>query len=163
MDASDLIKTPEILARRGPSTYGVSIILFCLSGNMHDSRPWLGFGLPDFTRIAATEEALDEILADRDQLGRFIVDDAVASLRPSVFTPSESRIAMAYSDDEIAMTNAMIFQPVRWLDAKKRAIIASANLHIHYEVRGTSLMLLHPHGAERNQRSRPSRLDQMFA
>jgi len=50
-------------------------------------------------------------------------------------------MAMAYSEGEIAMTNAIIFQPVRWLDAQKRAIIASASLDVHYKVRGTSLLL----------------------
>jgi hypothetical protein len=48
---------------------------------------------------------------------------------------------MGYSDAEIAATNAMIFQRVRWLDAKKRAIIAAANLKVHYLVRGTPLLL----------------------
>jgi hypothetical protein len=132
---------PKFGMRLFAANIGGSILLFCLSGSMHDSRPWLGFGLPDFARIAATEAALDDILAHRSQLGRFIVDDAVGALRPSVFTPSELRMAMAYSEGEIAMTNAIIFQPVRWLDAQKRAIIASASLDVHYKVRGTSLLL----------------------
>jgi hypothetical protein len=92
-------------------------------------------------RVAATEVALDEILAHRGQLGHLIVDDAVGALRPSAFTSSELRIMMGFSDAEIAATNVMIFQNVPWLDAKKRAIIASAKLKVHYIVRGTSLLL----------------------
>jgi hypothetical protein len=132
---------PRLGVRLLAANVGVSILLFNFSGSMHDRRPWLSFGPPDFARVAATEAALDEILAHRDQLGHFIVDDAVGSLRPSAFTPSELRIMMGFSDAEIAATNVMIFQNVRWLDAKKRAIIASANLKVHYLARGTSLLL----------------------
>jgi hypothetical protein len=132
---------PRLGVRLLAANVGLSILLFSVSGGHHDRRPWLSFGPPDFARVAATEEALDEILNHRGQLGHFIVDDAVGSLRPSAFSPSELRMMMEYSDAEVAATNAMIFQKVRWLDAKKRAIIASADLKVHYRVRGTLLLL----------------------
>jgi hypothetical protein len=132
---------PRLGVRLLATNVGLSILLFNLSGGMHDRWPWLSFGLPDFARVVTTEEALDEILTHRDQLGHFIVDDAVGSLRPSAFTPGELRFMMGFSDAEIAATNVMIFQNVSWLDAKKRSIIASANLKVHYLVRGTSLLL----------------------
>jgi hypothetical protein len=119
----------------------LSILLFGFSGGMHDRRPWLSFGLPDLARVAVTESALDEILSHRDQLGHFVVDDAVGALRPAGFTRSELRVYMGFTDAEIGSLDAMFFQPVPWLATRKHEIIVAAALGVHYRVRGTSFLL----------------------
>jgi hypothetical protein len=119
----------------------LSVVLFAFSGGMHDRRPWQSFGMPDLGRIAATETALDAVIANRQQLEPMIVDDAVGALRPSGFHRSELRVLMDFSDADIQALQVMVFQPVPWLAARKAQIIAQADLVWHYRILGTSLRL----------------------
>jgi hypothetical protein len=119
----------------------LSVVLFAFSGGMHDRRPWQSFGLPKQTRIAATEAALDKIIASRAQLGPLIVDDAVGALRPSAFYRSELRILMDFTESEIKALHVMVFMPVGWLAERKKRIISAANLSWHYRIPGTKLLL----------------------
>ena len=123
----------------------LSVVLFAFSGGMHDRRPWQSFGMPNLGRIAATEAVLDTILANREQLGPMIVDDAVGALRPSGFHRSELRPLMNFSDAEIQAVQVVVFQPVPWLAVRKAQIIAQANLVWHYGIPGTSLRLYSRH------------------
>jgi len=119
----------------------LSVVLFAASGCMHDRRPWNSFWFPNTTLIAATESALDELLAHRVQLGPIIVDDAVGSLRPSAFGPAELRALMAFSATETEALNVLIFQPTSWLAARKQEIIAAAGLMSGYRMRRTRLLI----------------------
>ena len=119
----------------------LSLVLFAFSGGMHDRRPWQSFGLPKQTRIAATEAALDKIIASRAQLGPLIVDDAVGALRPTAFRHSELRMLMDFTDSEIKALRVMVFMPVVWLAKRKAQIISAANLSWHYRIPGTKLLL----------------------
>jgi hypothetical protein len=132
---------PRIALRLLATNVVLSIALFAFSGGMHDRRPWQSFGLPDTARIVATEAALDEILSHRDEIGPFIVDDAVGALRPSGFGKSELRILMGFTAAEVEGLNAMVFHPNPWLAARKQEIIAAAGLTTHYRVRGTRLLV----------------------
>jgi hypothetical protein len=120
---------------------GLSVLLFTFSGGMHDRRPWHSFGLPDTARIVATEKALDEILASRQQDRPFIVDDAVGALRPSAFRRSELRLLMDFTPDEIGAVHFMVFVPCVWLAKRKAQIISDAGLIWHYRIAGTALLL----------------------
>jgi hypothetical protein len=132
---------PRVALRLLAANVMLSIVLFTVSGGMHDGRPWENFGPPDTARIAATEAALDEILSHRHEIGPFVVDDAVGALRPSGFRRSELRLLMGFTAAEITALNAMVFYPTAWLSARKEEIIAAAGLSTHYRLRGTRLLL----------------------
>lgn len=123
----------------------LSVALFAFSGGMHDRRPWNSFGIPNAQRMAASDAALDMLLANRPVMGRMIVDDEVGSLRPEAFLPNELRPLMAFSAEELRGVDAFVFKPGGWLDGRKREIIREAGLAVHYRIRGTRLMLFSRH------------------
>jgi hypothetical protein len=120
----------------------LSIGLFAVSGNKADYRPWSHLAPLPSGRIAATEGALDVLLAHRASLGKIIVDDSVASLRAGAFSGSEIRNLLDFTDSEIAGTDALLsFGETSWLKSERAALISSAHLDWSYTIPDTSLIL----------------------
>ena len=120
----------------------LSIGLFLASGSKADDRPWTHLTPLPPGRIAATEAALDVLLAHRASLGNIIVGDSVASLRAGAFPRSEYRNLLDFTSSEIAGTDALLsFEQTAWTKRERAMLISSARLDWSYTIPGTSLAL----------------------
>ncbi len=126
----------------------LSIALFIGSGGNHDRHPWRGFPPIWAGRIQPTERAMDAMLHRRAAFGRLVVDDAVASMRLDAFGPSEWHYALAFTDDQIAATDTLMYQPRTWMQRRKMQIIAAAHLDNCYTLRDTYFVICSRHALD---------------
>ncbi len=120
----------------------LSLGLFPLSSGNHDSAPWRSFLFQYIGRCAPTEAALDRVFTSGGHLGRFIVDDAVASLRPGAVTGSQWKYFLDFAASDIDAVDTMVFQPRTWADTRKKDIAARAGLDNACRLVNTNLWVL---------------------
>jgi hypothetical protein len=120
----------------------LSLGFFLLSSGNHDPAPWRSFLFQYIGRVAPLEAALGSVFEHSGLPGRFIVDDAVASLRPGAVTGSQWKYALNFSRPEIDAVDMLVFQPNTWADSRKKDIAAHANLENACRLTGTDLWVL---------------------
>src|SRR5262249_18490078 len=117
----------------------VSIGLFAVN---EVNFPWSDLAPLPTGRIARTEAALDVLLAQRQSLGKIIVDDSVASLRAGAFSKSEFRNLLDFTSSEISRADALLsFERTAWMKSERARLIDVAPLTWSYTIAGTSLTL----------------------
>ena len=108
---------------------GLSTVLFIAGARSnHDNAPWRSFGFQWRGKIEANQQALESLFLNHKLSGRWIVDDAVASLMPAVMTKENWKYELAWGP-EIPAVDTLIFQPVTWQGVAWDAIITEASLH----------------------------------
>lgn len=93
----------------------LSIVFFPGSKGNHDATPWKDFIPRWIGKIDGTRNALELFFNDNSEIARFVVDDAVASLRNNRTAPREWRYFMNFNKEDLQPVDAIVFLDESWL------------------------------------------------
>ena len=118
----------------------LSIALFVLLGGFnHDNAPWRGLGVPNFGAIGAYEIALRKVIARRNEFGRLMVDDAVASLVPESLTTNEW--LYQWAADRLPNPDVVVYKNGAWDSASTMRVIGASGLTQRCRIDNTPFLI----------------------
>lgn len=118
-----------------------SLVFYAGSYGNHDSSPWKNFGPKWIWQINSAYSSLDDFIRANSEL-KLILDDSVASLLNSTATPLQWRYNLAFSNDEIMASNAVLFQPGAWLTGRVKEVAGTAGFRYLCHIPNTNFAVL---------------------
>lgn len=118
----------------------LSIALFVFLGDFnHDNAPWRGLGVPNFGAIGTYETALRKIIARRNEFGRLMVDDAVASLVPESLTTNEW--LYQWTADRLPNPDVVVYKDGAWDSANTKRVVGASGLTQRCRIDNTPFLI----------------------
>ena len=118
-----------------------SLVFYAGSYGNHDHSPWKNF-LPKWIgQINSTHRSLDDFIQANGDLKLFF-DDSVASLLNSSATPLQWKYQLAFSNDDIKASDAVLFQPGAWLTGRVKEVASTAGLRYLCHLPNTKFAVL---------------------
>jgi len=140
-DRKDPGRNPSLYLQDLALVVLVSILAFVHGATWnHDNTPWKSVGLHWTGRVAPAEHALRDLFAERTALGRFIVDDAIASLVPGAIDEENWKYQFEWGD-QVANIETVIFQAGTWQQSKIAAAIVRGSLNRVCRLRATNFFV----------------------
>jgi hypothetical protein len=124
----------------------LSIALFgLLGGGNHDNAPWRGLAIPNFRAIGNYETALRNVVARRNEFGRLMVDDAVASLVPERLMTDEWTNQWAF--DHLPNPDVVVYKDGAWDSANTMQVIDASGLTHRCQIENTPFFIASREGS----------------
>jgi hypothetical protein len=124
----------------------LSIVLFVSLGRWnHDDAPWRGLGVPNFGAIGTYETALRKVIARRNEFGRLMVDDAVASLVPESLMPDEW--ANQWAPDRLPNPDVVVYKSGARDSATTMQVIDASGLTQRCRINNTPFLIASREGS----------------
>lgn len=102
-----------------------SLVFYAGSYGNHDLSPWQNFWPKWIGQINSTHTSLNKFVKANGEL-KLIFDDSAASLLNSTATPLQWKYQLAFSNDDIKISDAVLFQPGAWLTGKAKEVAGAA-------------------------------------
>lgn len=118
-----------------------SMLFYAGSHGNHDQSPWKSFGPEWIGKINFTHRSLDNFAQANSEL-KLIFDDSVASILNSTSTPSQWKYQLAFSNDEVKASDAILFQPGAWLTGRVKEMASAAGFRYFCRLPNTRFAVL---------------------
>ncbi len=118
-----------------------SLVFYAGSYGNHDRSPWNNFGPKWIGQINSTHRSLDDFIQANGEL-KLIFDDSVASLLNSTATPLQWKYQLAFSNDDIKVSDAVLFQPGAWLTGRVKEVASTAGFRYLCHLPNTQFAVL---------------------